>query len=134
MNKETTGRLAEYIKALREARKLSIRGLASKAGLDSGALTRLEQGKVRAPQPDTLAALATALQVPLADLFAMANYLTPHDLPSVTPYLRARYGHLPEDALASIDNYLRRLIDEYDFDPNGPHSLEDEARESSSQH
>jgi transcriptional regulator with XRE-family HTH domain len=130
MNQDAAQRFGQYIRQLREERKLSIRGLASEAGVDSGALTRLEHGKVRAPQPDTLKALAMALDVPLADMFAMADYIVPYDLPGMAPYLRARYGHLPEETLKEINNYLERLIDEHGLDPGGPLAFEDEPSES----
>lgn len=126
MNHDAARQFGDYIKRLRQEQKLSMRGLAHKANIDSGALTRLEQGKVAAPQPDTLKALAAALQVPLADLFTMVGYVIPYDLPSMTPYLRARYGHLPDDVLASVNDYLQRLIDEHGLDPHGPAALEDE--------
>lgn len=117
--------LGDYIRHQREKRNLSIRGLARKAGLDSGALTRLENGQ-RAPAPRTLKSLAAALEVPLADLFARAGFATPYDLPTVDTYLHTRYGHLPEDVLTSMSDYCRRLIDEYGFDPAGPADHEDE--------
>jgi len=130
MDHDTAHRFGEYIKGLREERKLSIRGLASKSGIDSGGLTRLEHGKRRTPRPDKLKALATALEIPLADMFAMAGYTVPYDLPSMTPYLRARYGHLPEETLSAVNDYLERLIDEHGLDPDGPLDFEDETRES----
>lgn len=118
-------KFGHYLRREREKRKLGIRGLARKAGLDSGALTRLESGE-RMPAPRTLTALAAALEVPLADLFARAGFATPYDLPAVDSYFHARYGHLPEDVLASMSDYCQRLIDEYGFDPNGPADHEDE--------
>lgn len=130
MDHDTTHRFGGYIKGLREERKLSVRELASKAGINSGALTRLEHGKVRTPHPDTLKVLATALDVPLMELFTMAGYLGPYDLPSMAPYLRARYGHLPEETLSAVNDYLERLIDEHGLDPGGPLDFEDETRES----
>jgi transcriptional regulator with XRE-family HTH domain len=117
MNHEAARQFGTYIKGLREARKLSIRGLASEANIDSGALTRLEHGKVRAPQPDTLKALSKSLGAPLSDMFAMAGYVVPHDLPSLVPYLRARYSHLPDEALAAAHAYLCRLVSECGLDP-----------------
>lgn len=126
MKHEAAQQFGAYIKCLRAEQKLSIRGLADKAGMDSGGLTRLEHGKFL-PHPDTLKALAMALQVPLADMFVMAGYVIPYDLPSITPYLRARYSSLPEEAIASADDYLQKLIDEYGMDPRGPVEREDEA-------
>ncbi|MEC3979633.1 helix-turn-helix domain-containing protein [Amycolatopsis sp. H20-H5] len=129
MNQEAAQRFGQYIKRLRENRKLTIRGLASDAGIDSGNLTRLEHGRMARPAPDTLAALATALHVPLADMFAMVGYVVPYDLPSITPYLHARYGQLPEGARTSLDNYLKQLINDYELDLNGPADFEDETSE-----
>ncbi|MCA1605051.1 MAG: helix-turn-helix domain-containing protein [Acidobacteria bacterium] len=126
MDQDTARRFGEFIRQLREKRRLSVRELASKSGIDSGGLTRLEHGRILAPRPDKLKALATALEVPLADMFAMAGYTVPYDLPSLAPYLRARYGHLPEETLSAVNDYLERLIDEHGLDPNGPLAFEDE--------
>lgn len=132
MDQDTAHQLGGYVKRLRQEQKLSVRGLASKAGLDSGELSRIENG-TRHPRPDKLKALATALDVPLADMFAMAGYTIPYDLPSMAPYLRARYGHLPEETLDAVNDYLERLIDEHGLDLDGPTKLEDE-RSDISQH
>ncbi|MGH4012987.1 MAG: helix-turn-helix domain-containing protein [Pseudonocardiaceae bacterium] len=128
MEHKTAQQFGVYIRRLRTEQKLSIRELANKAGIDSGGLTRLEHDKV-SPQPNTLKALAIALQVPLADLFAMAGYVTPYDLPSIAPYLRVRYSSLPEEALSSANDYLQKLIDEHGMDPHGPVEREDEINE-----
>jgi transcriptional regulator with XRE-family HTH domain len=125
MERATTNQFGGYIRHLREQRRLSMRGLAKVAGVDSGALTRLESGETT-PTPGTIKALAIALDVPLADLFVRAGYITPHDLPNMDSYLHARYGYLPSDVLDSMNDYCQRLIDEYGFDPNGPRAHEDE--------
>ncbi|MDT0309661.1 helix-turn-helix transcriptional regulator [Streptomyces sp. DSM 44917] len=126
MKHDAGQRFGEYITHLRREKNLSTRRLASLAGIDDGALTRLECGKVRTPRPTTVKALATALDVPLADMFARAGYVIPYDLPDVSTYLRVRYGHLPDEALSSLDTYLRDLIDKHGLDPDGPLSREDE--------
>lgn len=127
MNDDAARQFGAYIKRLREERKLSLRGLAAAANIDSGALTRLEHGKVRSPQPDTLKALSEALGAPLADMFAMAGYVTPRDLPSIVPYLRTRYGHLPNEVLASTSDYFCRLVEKGRTDPEGPGAFDEEA-------
>ncbi|CBG70001.1 helix-turn-helix transcriptional regulator [Streptomyces sp. LBUM 1478] len=124
MKTDATLHFGEYLHGLRHERKLGVRELARRSGIDAGGLTRLERGKIT-PQPDTLKALGAALDVPFADLFAMAGYVTPSDLPSMSTYLRTRYG-LPEDAIASVDEYIQQLIGEQGLDPNGPMPLEDE--------
>ena len=129
MSSEQVRQFAKYIKGQRESQKLSLRELEAKTGIHNGTLSRLEQGKIATPKPATLKALALALNVPLADMFAMVGYTTAYDLPSMAPYLRARYGHLPDEKLASVNTYLERLIDEYGLDPNGPLALEDETNE-----
>src|SRR6266568_7151681 len=130
MEQATTNQFGGYIRHLRTQRKLSMRGLAKVAGVDSGALTRLESGKTT-PTPHTIKALAIALDVPLADLFVRAGYTTPHDLPNMDSYLHARYGRLPGDVIDSMNDYCQRLIDEYGFDPDGPSGREDETTKPS---
>ncbi|TWH04979.1 XRE family transcriptional regulator [Nocardioides sp. J9] len=55
------------IRALREARGLSLSGLAAEAGIGKGSLSELETGR-RNPTLDTLYAVARPLGVPLAAL------------------------------------------------------------------
>ena len=62
------------------------------------------------PQPDTLRRLADVFDMPLSDLFVMAGYVTPLDLPSLTYYLYAKYDCLPSDALDELEQHVRRLI------------------------
>lgn len=113
MTDDAARRFGEYLRDLRAQRKQSVRGLAAEAGIDGGTITRLEQGGIHAPHPDTLKQLASALGVPLADLFAMAGYVTPHELPSITPYIHAKYRHLPEDTRIEIAAYCsQRLADD----------------------
>jgi transcriptional regulator with XRE-family HTH domain len=126
MKKEAARRFGEYVRRLREEKGFSMRGLASEADIDSGALTRLEHGRVHSPQPDTLKALAAALEVPLADMFAMAGYTVPSELPSISPYLRARYGQLPEEAIVEASDYVERLIEKHGLDPGEPGDLREE--------
>jgi transcriptional regulator with XRE-family HTH domain len=129
MDQEAAQRFGAYIKELREKQQLSIRQAAARSGVYAGTLARLEHGEVCNPLPSTLKCLAATLQVPLSDVFAMATYVVPYDLPSLSPYLRARYGHLSEDTLAAADQYLQRLIEEQEMNPNGPDPFEDEASE-----
>jgi transcriptional regulator with XRE-family HTH domain len=126
MEQDAKHKIGEHIKRLREERKLSLRTLATKANINAGALSRIETGK-RAPELDTVKAIATALGVPVTEMFAMGDCLNPYDLlPGTASSLNARYGHLSKEATTSIDNYLKRLIDEHGMDPNGPLGLEDE--------
>lgn len=121
---DTQQQFGEYLKGLRQSKGLGIRELARRAELDAGGITRIEQGG-RIPTLDTLKALATALEVPPSDLFTMAGYVIPSDLPSMSTYLRTRYD-LSDDAIASVDEYVQKLIAEKGLDPDGPAPREDE--------
>ncbi|GAA4536586.1 hypothetical protein GCM10023192_34870 [Amycolatopsis samaneae] len=108
MNDNAARRFGKYIRELRTKRGYSARKLAALASIDSGTVTRLEQGGIHAPNPGRLKHLADALEVPLADLFAMAGYVTTQELPSIAPYLAAKYGYLPEDARDDMAAYCRQ--------------------------
>lgn len=124
-----TNKLGAHIKRVREDRKLSIRELATKAGINNGALGRYERGE-RTPGIATIKAIATALGVPVTELFAVGDCLNPYDLlPGTASAVHARFDHLSKEATTSIDNYLQRLIDEHGMDPNGPLIFEDEDEE-----
>lgn len=129
MDENSARRFGDYLRRHRKEQKLTSRGLAEKAGIDIATLVRLEQGKYRTPRPDTLKGLASALGLPLADVFAMAGYVVPYDLPTMTHYLRAKYDTLPEEAIASMDDYFQALLDQYGLNLNGPLALEDETTE-----
>jgi len=53
----------EAIRAIREAKKLSIRALSRCTGLDRGYLSRLERGHIRQPADSTVEAIAAAMRV-----------------------------------------------------------------------
>lgn len=130
MTRDASIEFGKYLRRLREERELSTRALARKAELDVAGLVRLEQGKTSA-RPNTLRALASALEVPSGELFAAAGYLTPSDLPSMSTYLRVCYSDLSDQAVASIDEYVKRLINERGLNPSGPAPFEDETESPS---
>lgn len=101
------------------------RELAAEAGVDSAYISRLEKGFYQSPRPDKLRGIAKALGIPLSDLFAMADYVT-YDLPNFGPYLRAKYGNLPEEAVTALDAYFDRITADHGLNPAGPAPGEDE--------
>lgn len=109
MNNETAQELGEYLRRIRKAHGTSIRGLAVQAGIDSGGLARLENGKIPNPRPDTLSALARALDIPFADLFVGAGYTVPRELPTVEPYLRTKYSCLSSNETRAISTLVEAL-------------------------
>ena len=64
--------VAANLRALRARQRLSLGQLAARAGMSKGTLSKLETGAGN-PTLDTLAALAAALAVPMAELFAAAH-------------------------------------------------------------
>ena len=101
-----------HLRDLRRRRRLSLRELAKRAGLDATGISRLERGASTAPAPRTLACLARALDVDVADLYALAGYEVARDLPTFTPYLRARYD-LPQEAIEQLAAHFELVNTRY---------------------
>lgn len=113
MNDEQARELGEYIRHLRAMHSMTVRALAAHAGVDSTGLSRLEGGKICVPSPNTLCRLAGALDTPVANLFTMAGYATPQDLPDIEYYLRTKYHILPESDRAAITKEIEWLAGLY---------------------
>lgn len=115
--------LAEIVRSRRIALGLSMSDVTRLGGVDRATLSRVENGK-KTPAPDTLAALASALRLPLADLYEAAGYPLPHRLPSLRPYLRHAYG-ISHEAVDEIETYLRRLNPDLGQPADGEDELPD---------
>ena len=63
----------------------------------------------------------------LADVYAMADYAVPDDLPSFRPYLRTKYRDLPADDVEAIERYAARLAKKHGINLDGPAPGEDES-------
>jgi transcriptional regulator with XRE-family HTH domain len=131
MTPEQAKRFGRYLHRHRMAKSLSIRDLAELVGVNSGTITRLELGEIQAPAPDKLAAIAEALGLKLADVYAMAHYAVPRELPSMRPYLRSKYRALPASAADQLEAYAERLMKRHGVDLSGPAPGEDEQLEPS---
>lgn len=90
-------------------------------------VARIEQGQFAAPGPDKLARIAEALGLNAADLFGLADYTVPDELPSFRPHLRSKYRDLPEGALDDLNKAFDRIIKRHGYQPDGPKHAEDEA-------
>jgi len=119
--------LGRRLRARRDELGLSQRDIGKLADLDDATIARIEQGAFAAPRPDTLTRLAEALDLNLADVFALADYVIPTELPTFTPYLRAKYRGLPSAAVKDLERYFDKLAHQYGIDPAGPAPGEDEA-------
>lgn len=111
------------IKNRREAAGFSARGLGAKAGVDDSTIVRLEKGVRQSPRPDVLTKLAQVLNLDIADLFALAGYAAPKQLPSFAVYLRERYAYLPKPARDELITYMKHLHGRYDLDEQGQKSV-----------
>lgn len=129
MNPKQAKALGSFLKEHRAALGLSTRALAARCGLDMATIVRLEQGAFAEPRPDTLRVVAEALGVSLADVFAMADYATPTDLPAFSPYLRSKYRDLPPLALKELERSFQQIAKRYGLDSAGPAAGEDEQPE-----
>jgi transcriptional regulator with XRE-family HTH domain len=106
---ESTTLLGRFVSTRRQEQHLSLSELAKRTGVNKTTIHRLETGESR-PTADLLSSLARALGLPAVDLFVLAGYLNPHDLPSLRVYLQAAYGDLPPQTLTEIEACLQRGI------------------------
>ncbi len=118
--------IGKYIKEHRIARGITGRELARQIGADTAYVVRLERGEYRSPRPDILANVATVLGVQMSDLYALAGYAVPKDLPTLTPYLRTRYRQLSDEAIDSVGAYLQTVAEREGVNLHGPAPGEDE--------
>ena len=126
MEPQTRGqRLGEAVRHARQARGLSIRKLADRAGVTHSFIAKLEGGRFQTISPDNLTALARALEIAPEDLFSLSGYAVPERLPTFGPYLRARYGELPDQAIDQLNEYFELLRGKY----TGVTPADDEADE-----
>lgn len=104
--------LGSYLRNQREAAGLAIRELARLSAVPSGYIAELEGGKKTHPSAEVLQKLASVLELDTADLFAFIGVTPPKGLPSVAPYLRAKYN-LSGDALTEAEHHIQRIIEKY---------------------
>ncbi len=127
MDDKQAKRLGALLRARRNELGLSSRVLGKLTGVDAVTIQRLELGAISAPAPDKLARIAEALGLRLADVYAHAGYVVPNELPAFTPYMRTKYGALPDDDLDAIARYAERLAKKHGVNLGGPAAGEDES-------
>lgn len=118
--------LGRFLRYAREERGWSTRQLAERSGVYQTTIVRIETGQFTSLTPDRLALLAAALDLPLADLYSLAGYPLPTELPALPAYLRAKYRDLPAPAHEELAAYVAHLTDKYGVTPAGPRPGEDE--------
>lgn len=104
----------DFIRKRRIEVGLSLRQLQERSGIHNSRLSRWERGEQRPESADLLAPLATALDLPLAELCQQAGHDITKGLPHVTPYLHLKYGpHLPSDALHELVAHCEAVLDRH---------------------
>jgi transcriptional regulator with XRE-family HTH domain len=124
MNPNDAKQLGDVLREQRETIGLSAHEVARRAGVNVGTVTRIELGQIPNPRPDSLTAIGDVLGIAAADLFALTEWLPKGELPSFTPYLRAKYGDLPDEALDEVNAFFTRLRSQHGL--HGPVDGEDE--------
>lgn len=115
--------LATLVRNRRIELGLSGREIARRAGIDNATVTLIEQCKIAQPRIDTVQALATALELPVTDFYSAMNWLPDNSMPSLRPYMRAKYQDLPEAAVDEVEKFVDWIADKY---RSGPANGEDE--------
>jgi len=101
-----------------------MRQLAARTGLTISTLSEIETAVNLSPQPDTLKKLGDGLGLSISDLFVTTDWLPAQELPTLRPYLRAKYRDLDEQAIADIEAYAQQRIQRHGG--TGPIDREDE--------
>ena len=107
-------RLGALVRRERERAGMSLRDLATNAGIHYSGLHLIEQGRVQSPDPVKLRAIALALGIDPQDLYALSGYTVPDRLPHLAPYLRSKYD-LPDAAIDELESYFNQLQARYGF-------------------
>ena len=107
MKQDETTTLGNYLREAREAKQLSTRELSRRTDVIQSAIVKIEVGRLKRPRADMLATLAAELDLPLGDVYALAEYTIPDQPPSFARYLRARYGSLPSRSNGGIGRGVR---------------------------
>jgi transcriptional regulator with XRE-family HTH domain len=131
MNPTQAKKLGAYLRKTREGVGLSQNRLAGVLDVPNTTILRLERGENLAPRAELLAGIAEAIGAPLADVYALAGYDAPSELPTLKPYLRTKYRSLPAEAADQLEAYATRLAKRHGVDLSGPAPGEDESPEPS---
>lgn len=117
MNPEQAQAFGRYLRDQRMAAKLSVRQLEAATGIHNSLLVRMEQGAIANPTPEKLQRISAALNLPLADLYARADYLIPEDLPSLSAYLRLKYRDASADTLDALESEIQATLTRHELTP-----------------
>lgn len=103
--------IGEYLKIARTRHGYSLRHVASLAGLEPSSIKRIEDGTYATPSPETLLALADALDLPvgvLAGFIDSYHQLIHASLPSLSDYLKIKYKMTKKD-ITTLQRHAQQL-------------------------
>ncbi len=115
MNREQSKAVGGILRAKRQALGYSTYRLAEAAGVQQSTVVRIERGEFAAPRPDKLARFADLLGLTLADVFAVAGYLVPSELPHFEAFLMAKYPRLPVTAVVELCRRFEEILIRHDL-------------------
>lgn len=113
MDEPSSRTLGATLRERRRSLDFSTKTLGEAVGVPSSTISRIETGSFKAPRPDKLARIAEVLRLPASEVFALAGYLTPHDLPEFSTYLRTKHPNLPDAAIERLSGQLRDVLSEF---------------------
>jgi transcriptional regulator with XRE-family HTH domain len=124
MTPERLDQLAKLLSSRRQSLGLSAREVARRADIDVGVVIRLERAENPRPRLENLKAIGEVLGIPAADLYTAADAMPAGQLPSLRPYMRAKFRDLPDDAVAEVESFIEQLARKHGG--RGPIDHEDE--------
>lgn len=111
----TAQSLGSLVKAEREAFGLSLTELAAQVGISRPYLSRLERSEYAHPSVRVLTQLSKRLDIHREDLYALAGYTLPTDLPELGPYLEAKHPEWPDEARVQLEGFYEYLRQKYEL-------------------
>jgi transcriptional regulator with XRE-family HTH domain len=119
MTNEERQQLAGMLRQAREQLGFTAREVGRRAGVDVGVITKLERCEIGQPRVENVRAIAQALHLPLADIYAMLHWLPSEELPALRPYMRAKYGDLTDADVAEVERFIDALEQRHGTGPIG---------------
>ena len=112
MENEDQPKLGQYLRALRDAKALSLRQVEGKKGISNAFVSQMESGKVKQPSPVILYKLAELYGVPYESLMELAGYPSPSASttePRSASAVFRRFGEITPAEEAELLDYLSFL-------------------------
>ncbi|QGH68678.1 helix-turn-helix domain-containing protein [Pseudactinotalea sp. HY158] len=112
------------LKTARNQQGRSMQQVADEVGITKSLLGAWELDQVAQPDPSRLTRLAGVLGIEANQLLKAAGYELDAALPTMKPYLRSKYKHLPPEARAEIQSAFDRISAKYGSSPDGSGPLD----------